>query len=302
VTRRYWPLLLALAAAWGASYLFIKLAVEDLEPAPTMAARSLIAAVVLVPYLMVAAGAQRAVADLRVSWRDAVVLGAINAAIPFWLVAWGEKHVDSSSAGIAQATVPLFSFLIGLRFLSHEHVAPARWAGVGLGIVGVSLLAGFNPVGGWWAVAGTLAVVLSSVSYASGGIYGQLRVQAVAGPVLAAGSMIASTLMLMPFALFQLPDAVPGWKAIVGVLALALLGTAFGQLVLYRLLRLYGARRVSLVTYLMPGFAVAYGALLLDEPVTAAALVGLALILLGVGLGSGAVRLGRRAIEAPATR
>jgi drug/metabolite transporter (DMT)-like permease len=302
VTRRYWPLLLALAAAWGASYLFIKLAVEDLEPAPTMAARSLIAAVVLVPYLVVAAGPQRAVADLRASWRDAVVLGAINAAIPFWLVAWGEKHVDSSSAGIAQATVPLFSFLIGLRFLSHEHVAPARWAGVGLGIVGVSLLAGFNPVGGWWAVAGTLAVVLSSVSYASGGIYGQLRVQAVAGPVLAAGSMIASTLMLMPFALFQLPDAVPGWKAIVGVLALALLGTAFGQLVLYRLLRLYGARRVSLVTYLMPGFAVAYGALLLDEPVTAAALVGLALILLGVGLGSGAVRLGRRAIEAPATR
>jgi drug/metabolite transporter (DMT)-like permease len=302
VTRRYWPLLLALAAAWGASYLFIKLAVEDLEPAPTMAARSLIAAVVLVPYLVVAAGAQRAVADLRASWRDAVVLGAINAAIPFWLVAWGEKHVDSSIAGIAQATVPLFSFLIGLRFLSQEHVAPARWAGVGLGTVGVSLLAGFNPVAGWWAVAGTLAVVLSSVSYASGGIYGQLRVQAVAGPVLAAGSMIASTLMLMPFALFQLPDAVPGWKAIGGVLALALLGTAFGQLVLYRLLRLYGARRVSLVTYLMPGFAVAYGALLLDEPVTAAALVGLALILLGVGLGSGAVRLGRRAIEAPATR
>ena len=181
MTRSYWPLLLSLAAAWGASYLFIKVAVEDIEPAPMMAARSLIAAGLLVPYLLVTLGRRRALTDLRSSWRDALVLGAINAAIPFWLVAWGEKHVDSSVAGIAQATVPLCSFLVGLRFLPHERLAPARWVGVGLGIVGVGLLAGFNPQGGWWAVAGTLAVVLASLSYASAAIYGQLRLRAVSG-------------------------------------------------------------------------------------------------------------------------
>jgi drug/metabolite transporter (DMT)-like permease len=294
VTRSYWPLLLSLAAAWGASYLFIKVAVEDIEPAPMMAARSLIAAALLVPYLLVTLGRRRALADLRSSWRDALVLGAINAAIPFWLVAWGEKHVDSSVAGIAQATVPLCSFLVGLRFLPHERIAPARWVGVGLGIVGVGLLAGFNPQGGWWAVAGTLAVVLASLSYASAAIYGQLRLRAVSGPVLAAGSMVAATVLLLPLSLFQLPDERPGWKAVAGLLALAVIGTALAQLVLYRVLALFGARRLSLVTYLMPAFALAYGALLLDEPVTGAALGGLALILLGVAFGSGAVRPGRR--------
>lgn len=300
--NRYWSLLLVLAASWGASYLFIKLAVEDIEPAPAMAARTLIAGVVLLGYLVAVSGTRQAVSDLRASWQSALVLGAINAAIPFWLIGWGEKHIDSSVAGIAQATVPLFSFVLGLRFLPHERIAAARWLGVALGIAGVAVLAGFNPSDGWWAIAGTMAVVASSVSYALSGIYGQLRVSTVSGPVLAAGSMLAAAVMLLPFALAQLPHDMPGWRAIVGVLALALLGTAVAQLFVYRMLRLYGARRASLVAYLIPCFAVVYGALLLDEEVSGSALLGLALILGGVGLGSGAVRLRRRAIEAAATR
>ena len=294
-------LLLALAAIWGASYLFIKLAVSDLEPTVTMCARSLIAAALLVPYLLVRIGRRDTLAQLRGAWRDCAVLGAINAAIPFTLVAWGETHVDSSVAGIAQATVPLFSFLLGLHFLPHERVGPVRWFGLGLGIAGVTVLAGLNPKGGWWAVAGTLAVVLSSVSYASGGIYGQRRVAAVAGPVLATGSMLASALMLLPFAATQLPSEAPGWKATLSLLALAILGTALAQLMLFRLLAIAGARRMSLVTFLMPGFALMYGAILLDEPVTASAVAGLALILGGVALGSGSLRrLERATASAPA--
>jgi drug/metabolite transporter (DMT)-like permease len=299
--NRYWSLLVVLAATWGASYLFIKVAVEDIEPAPMMCARALIAAAVLLPYLLLTTGARPTAEALRGSWREAIALGAINAAIPFWLIAWGEKHIDSSVAGIAQATVPLFSFVLGLRFLPHERVSRARWAGVAIGIVGVAVLAGFDPQKSWWAVAGTLAVVLSSFSYASAGIYGQLRVRDIPGPVLAAGSMLAAGLLLVPVSLFQLPDHAPDVEAVAGLLALALLGTAFAQLVLYRLLRLYGARRVSLVTYLMPGFAVAYGALLLDEPLSFAAVGGLALILVGVALGSGVSRPERRRVEAEVT-
>lgn len=300
MTRSYWPLLLVLAATWGASYLFIKLGVEDIEPAPLMAARSLMAAALLVPYLVLTLGGRRAGAGLRASWREALVLGAINAAIPFWLVAWGETHVDSTVAGVAQATVPLCSFLLGLRFLPHERISLTRWAGVVLGILGVALLAGLSPDGGWSAVAGTLAVVLASLCYASGAIYGQLRVRAVSGPVLATGSMLAAGAMLLPLSLFQLPGEAPGWRALTGLLALAVLGTALAQLILYRLLRLYGARRTSLVTYLMPAFALAYGALLLDEPLTGGAIGGLALILLGVALGSGALRPRGRASGVPA--
>jgi drug/metabolite transporter (DMT)-like permease len=286
----YWPLLIVLAAIWGASYLFIKVAVRDLEPTTTMCARSLIAAVLLLPYVAAKLGRATTLSQLRAAWADCAVLGAINAAVPFTLVAWGETHVDSSVAGIAQATVPLFSFLLGLRLLAHEPVARARWLGLAVGIAGVAVLAGLHPRGGWWAVAGTLAVVLSSVSYASGSIYGQRRVGAVPGPVLAAGSMLASGAMLAPFAALQLPGATPGWKATSSLLALAVLGTALAQLILFRLLATAGARRTSLVTYLMPGFALAYGAVLLDEPVTDASLLGLALILVGVALGSGTLR------------
>ena len=111
--------------------------------------------------------------------------------------------------------------------------------------------------------------------------------------------MLVGGLILTPFALFQLPGSVPSLEAIASVLALTLLGTALAQLILFRMLALHGSSRLSLVTYLMPGFALVYGALLLDEAITAATLVGLALILGGVALASGAVRL-RRADTVPA--
>jgi drug/metabolite transporter (DMT)-like permease len=292
---RYWPLLLLLAAIWGASYLFIKVAVEDIEPTPMMAFRALVAGVMLLGYLITTLGANEALAELRTHWRPALVLGVFNAALPFWLVAWGEKHIDSSVAGIAQATVPLFSFLVAVRFLPHEHVGPARIAGIALGFLGVAVLAGFDPRGGWWVAAGVLAVVLSSLSYASAGAYGQLRVATVPGAVLATGSMLAGGLILLPPAILDLPSERPDAEAIGSLLALTVLGTALAQLILFRMLRLYGARRFSLVTYLMPAFAIVYGAALLDEPVTAAALGGLALILTGVALASGERLLTQRA-------
>jgi drug/metabolite transporter (DMT)-like permease len=292
---RYWPLLFLLAAIWGGSYALIKVAVEDVEPAPMMAVRALGGGLMLAVYLGLTLGGRRAAVEIATNWRPSLFLGAFNAALPFWLVAWGEKHVDSSVAGIAQATVPIFTFLLALRFLPHEPIGPARIAGVGLGFLGVVVLAGFDPSGGWLAVAGTLAVVLSSVSYASSGVYGQLRVQTVAGPVLATGSMLAGGLILLPLALFQLPSARPDAEAIASIVALTVLGTALAQLILFRMLRLYGSRRLSLVTYLMPGFAIVYGALLLDEPVSVAALAGLTLILAGVALASGARLLRARA-------
>jgi drug/metabolite transporter (DMT)-like permease len=300
--NRYWPLVFALGAIWGASYLFIKLAIDDIEPAPMMAFRCLVAGVLLSVYLGATQGGRQALHELRAHWRPCVVLGTLNAAIPFWLVAWGEKHIDSSVAGIAQSTIPIFTFLLATKFLPHEHVGAARIAGVALGFLGVVVLAGFNPGGGWWTVAGTLAVVLSSLSYATAGIFGQLRVRTIAGPVLATGSTLAAGLILLPLAVLQRPDSAPDAEAIAGVLALAVLGTAFAQLVLFRVLRLYGSRRLSLVSYLIPGFAVVYGAVFLDEPLSGAALGGLALILAGVALASGANLLRARgaAHEEPA--
>ena len=287
---RYPTLLVTLAAIWGASYLFIKLGVEGgFSPALLMAARGAIATVCLLGFLAATIGARRAVAELGSSWRHWAVLGVVGNAIPFWLVAWGETHIDSGIAAIAQATVPLFTIILGLRFLPHEPMGVRRWVGVLMGLVGVVILTGFNPEGNGWLIVGTLAVVLSSFAYGVGNVVGQRSIASAAGPVLACGAMLASTLVLLPAAFLQLPESTPTGKAIASLLALALVGTALAQLLLYRMLRLFGSRRMSLVTYLMPPFALAYGALFLDEPLHLSALAGLALILLGVALGSGAV-------------
>ena len=298
--RSYWPTLLLLAAMWGAAYLFIKLAVEDIPPAAMTDIRLLIASVLLSVFLAARLGIRPAVSELRSAWTPCLVLGIVNAALPMTLVAWGETHIDSSIAGIAQASVPIFVAILGLRFLPHDPLGPSRIAGLAIGIAGVALVTGVHPGGGFWAVAGTFAVVLSSLSYASGGIYGQLRVQGTPGPVLATGSMIAGALVLLPLAAVDPPTTAPGATSLAGLLALALVPTFLGQLLLFRMLRLFGSRRMSLVTFLMPGFAVVYGAVLLSEPVSVAALAGLGLIFAGVILASGERLLGPRVQGEPA--
>ncbi|HUP31504.1 MAG TPA: DMT family transporter [Gaiellaceae bacterium] len=292
--NRYWPMLVLLAGVWGASYLFIKVAVEEIPPAPMMAVRTLLAAAVLLGYLAWRFGRTRAAAELWNARRHLLVLGVLNAALPFWLIAWGEQHIDSGLAAVVQASVPIFNALLVLRFLPHERLSRTRALGLAVGILGVGVVTGIHPEGGWLAVAGALAVVGSSLAYASAGVYGQKAVSGTPGPVLAAGSMLVGGLILTPVAVFQIPDAVPSWEATGSVLALALAGTAFAQLVLFRMLALHGSARLSLVTYLMPGFALAYGALLLDERITFTMLAGLLLILGGVALASGAVRMQRR--------
>ncbi len=291
---RYWPNILLLAAVWGASYLFIKVAVEEIEPAPMMAVRTLLAAAVLATYLGLRIGWKRAAADVHAAWRHCLVLGVLNAALPFWLIAWGEKHIDSGLAAVVQASVPIFNALLVLRFLPHERLSTTRALGLAVGIVGVGVVTGIHPDGGWIAVAGALAIVASSLAYAGAGVYGQKAVSGTAGPVLATGSMLVGGLILLPIALFQLPTSAPGWEATSSVLALSLLGTALAQLVLFRILALYGSARLSLVTYLLPGFALVYGALILDEAITASTLLGGALILGGVALASGTLHLPRR--------
>jgi drug/metabolite transporter (DMT)-like permease len=285
---------------WGASYLFIKVAVDDIPPAAMTEVRVLAAGLLLTAYIIWRMGASRAFDELRAAWRPCLVLGVINAALPMSLVAWGETHIDSSVAGIAQSTVPIFTFLLAARFLPHERVGLVRIAGVALGFVGVAVLTGFDAGGSWWVVAGTLAVVLSSLSYAGGGVYGQLRIRDIPGPVLAAGNMLAAALVLVPFAVVDPPTQVPDAAAFGGLIGLILVPTFAGQLLLFRILRLFGSRKLSIVTYLMPVFAVTYGAVLLGESITTAMLAGFALILLGVALASGQRLFEVRAQEEPA--
>ena len=242
----YAPLLITLAAIWGASYLFIKVGVRDFAPTTLISLRMLIAGVALFGFLCLReGGARTAASDVRDAGRPGLVLGIINGAVPFTLIAWGETHIDSGVAAIANSTVPIFVALLAIKYRPSERSGGLRLVGIVLGLVGVGVLAGVNPQGGAWAVAGTLAVVLASVSYAFGGLYGQSSVRETSGPVLATANTLIGGLLLLPFALVQWPDQTPGWKSIASLVGLALLGTSIAQLILFRMLRLHGPARTS---------------------------------------------------------
>lgn len=301
MSRRYGPLIFTLAAIWGASYLFIKVGVRDFAPTVLMTMRLLIGGGLLFVFLVATRGVRTALGDIRGAWREGLVFGSINGAIPFTLIAWGEKHIDSGVAAIANASVPIFVALLAVKFNPGQRSTGLRLVGILVGLVGVGVLAGVRPEGGRWAALGTLAVILASVSYASAGLYGQRVIGRATGPVLATASMVYGGLILLPFALLQIPDHTPGWKPVLSLLGLAVLGTAVAQLFLFRILRLFGAARLSLVTYLMPAFALLYGSVILDEPLRPTMLVGLGLILGGVALGSGAWRPQRQPVPDSAT-
>jgi drug/metabolite transporter (DMT)-like permease len=294
VTRRYLPLLLLLTGLWGSSFLFIEIALDEVEPSVLMALRLLAAALVLVPFLALRSGTGTAYRQLRAGWRPLLVLGAINAAIPFTLIAWGQKHIDSGIAAIANASVPIFVALLAIRYRPSERVTGSRALGIVAGIVGVAVLAGANPAGGWWAVAGTLAVVFASFLYAVAALFAQTHVENLDPMLLVTGSTIAGALMLAPLAAAQAPGSLPGWEVWAAVLVLGIGGMALGQYVYYVLLEHHGSTKAALVTYLLPGMALVLGIVFLDEALTVAAVAGLALVLLGVALGSGMLRPSRR--------
>jgi drug/metabolite transporter (DMT)-like permease len=301
MSRLYLPLLISLAAIWGASFMFIKVADRELEPTTLMFGRTLLAALLLFAFLASRVGARGAGTQLRRAGFAPFALGVVTAALPFTLIAWGETHVDSGVAAIANASMPIFVALLALRFQHSERSTGLRLAGILVGIAGVVVLAGVNPRGGWWAAAGTLAVVAASVAYAVGSLWAQRIMERQAALVVTTASLVGAALVLLPFGLAQLPDSMPGWKAIGSVVALGVAGTAIGQLIYYRMIETDGSARTSLVTYLLPVTALFYGASLLGEPITVEELVGLVLILAGVALGSGMVRAARRRREpAPA--
>jgi drug/metabolite transporter (DMT)-like permease len=295
VIRGYVPLLAIIAAIWGASYLFIKVAVDEVEPTAMMFFRLVLASAVLVPVLLWRLGAREAAAEVRATGWKAFAVGFLNAAFPFVLIAWGEKYVDSGVAAIANATVPIFVVLLALRFNPSERVSGLRLWGILVGLAGVGVLAGLHPEGGWWAVAGTLAIVVASLSYAGANHFVQHNYGKTAPLVIATVSCGTGALILLPLAVVQWPDEAPSIEAVASIVALGIFGTAVALLFFYRLLKRYGAARASLVTYLLPPVALVYGVLILDEQVTLNAALGFVLILAGVALGSGAgARLLRR--------
>jgi drug/metabolite transporter (DMT)-like permease len=293
VTRSYVPPLLVLSAIWGSSYMFIKVALRDFPSAALVDARLLSAAVVLVTFVVARGGVRR----VRPAVAPGAVVGLVGMAIPFLLITWGETHIDSGVAAVANSSVPIFVALLALRFAPTERPGRLGVAGLAIGLAGVAVVVGIRPGGGWWGVVGTLAVVVASLCYALSSLFVQRRL-VVGGPELAATSVLWGAIAMLPFALADLPEDV-GWKPLGSVLALGVVATGIATLIVNRLIAAHGSARTMLVNYLLPGFALFYGVTLLGEPLTAAELGGLALILAGVTLAAGLLTFGRHVAPVP---
>jgi len=281
-----------LAALWGASFMFIKIGDRELHPITLVGFRMALGALTLVPIVLITVGARRTLRELRGTAGPLIVTGLLNSAIPIFAITWAETRLDSGLTAIIQASAPLFTALLALRFSHDQRVRGSRLAGLVVGFGGVALLVGGRPSG---QLLAALAVVFSAICYAGAALYAGRRLRGVSPLVTALGTLAAATVATLPIGLFQLPSHMTGWKVTASVLTLGIAGTGLAYILYYGLISGAGASRAILITYLVPPVAVFYGALFLDEPVKASALGGLVLILGGVALGTGNVR--RRALR-----
>ena len=298
---------LALATIWGSSFLWIVIALEEgVAPLTIVSMRTLFAAVLLGLVLV----ARRGRLPLRWNlWKRMIFLGATNIVIPFTLIAWGQQYIPSGMASILNAMVPLFTIVFAALALADEHITAAKLGGLGIGFVGVVVLAlpSLEAAGAdenaALAVAGMLAVAGAAVFYGIASVYTRRRITGM--PIIeqadgtsrapmpveiSLGSTVAAFVMITLLALiFERPDggmlAVPestlGW---VGLLWLGVLGTGLAYLLYFRVLERWGATRATLVTYIIPIVAIVLGFIVLGERLRPLELVGAVLIIAGVVL------------------
>jgi drug/metabolite transporter (DMT)-like permease len=277
-----------LAALWGASYMFIKVALDDVSPIFVVWVRLVLASLVLVPI----AHRRGALTALRPHLPTIGLLAIVQVGAPFLLITFGEKHIASSLAGILVASAPIFTALLALRMDREEMATGWRLVGVLLGILGVGMLFGVDLSGDSAALLGGLMVLLASLGYAIGPLQMKRRLQGVPPVATAAATMALAAALLTPAVPFALPSHSPGLDTVGSLLILGAGGTGVAFLIFYTLIAEIGPGRATVVAYIAPGFSVAYGIVLLDERFTLGTAAGLLLILGGSWLAAGA-RLNR---------
>jgi drug/metabolite transporter (DMT)-like permease len=298
---------LTLAVIWGSSFMWITVALEDGVPPMTVVAWRALAASILLGAVLLYRGGRL---PLRWNlWKRMIVLGATNMVIPMALISWGQQSIPSGMASILNAMVPLFTIVLAAVALADEHITAAKLGGLGVGFVGVIVLASPNlgaagsDADAAAAVAGMAAVAAAGFFYAVASVYVRRRITGMPiveqpdgsnrAPLpveIALGTTITALVMITALALvferpqgglITLPSSAGGWT---GVIWLGALGTGVAYLIFYRLIARWGATRTTLVTYVIPLVAIVVGYIFLEERLRPIELVGAALIIGGVVL------------------
>lgn len=290
MTRRDTFDLLALGALWGAAFLFTRIAVPEFGPFALVEVRVSVAAALLI--VMVAA--RRQLGELKGRWLALSAIGTLNTAVPFVLFAYATRTVPAGFAAVLNATVPLFGAVLGMLFFG-ERPQLMRSVGLAIGFAGVALLVSqdLRVDGGTLAIAAALS---ASSMYAMSAHLTRRLLPGVPSLVVAAGSLVVSVALLAVPAALTWPSAMPSSAAWGGALALAVLGTAIGYVLYFRLLERVGATGAMAVTYLIPLFGMVWGALFLREAITSGMIIGCAFILGGVAVTTGLLTPKRKVV------
>jgi drug/metabolite transporter (DMT)-like permease len=279
--------LVVLAALWGASFLFMRVAAPELGPLPLAALRVGIATAVLLPFLLARGG----LGDLRGRGRQMLVVGFLNSGLPFALFSYAALSLTAGLSAILNATSPLWGGLVAHLWLK-DRLTPSRVLGLAVGFGGVGFLvwgrASFAPGGGGLAVA---AVLTATLSYGLAARYAKKHLGGLNALASSFGSLAASTLMLAPLAALSWPAGPVSTRAWAAVVVFATLCTAFAYIIYFRLIAAVGPARAIAVTFLIPAFAILWGALFLGEALTGRMLAGALIVVAGTALATGVVKL-----------
>ena len=283
-----WVMLIVLSIFWGGSFFFAEIALRDFQPFTVVFLRVALAAIILLGVVYI--GGQR-MPGARKVWGAFFVMGALNNAIPFSLIVWGQTRIDSGVASIFNATTPIFTVLLAHWLTTDEKLTIRKLAGVFIGFLGVCIMMGPEIKDGFsWRGLGQLAVLGAAVSYSFAGIFGK-RLKGTSAVVNATGMLICSSIMMLPLALIiDTPWTLkPSLSALAAVGGMAIISTAFAYLLYFGILASAGATNVLLVTFLIPISALLLGMGVLGEVIRVLECTGMGCIFLGLILIDGRV-------------
>ena len=277
--------LFALGAIWGASYIFIRVAVEPIGPVMLMFVRVALSGMVLVGY----ARLRRIPLNIRGHWRRFLVLGFVGSALPFTLIAWAELTVSGSMAAILMSTTPLFTAFVAAVGLG-EPLTRYKLIGALLGIIGVSITVGGSAMEmDARVIMATLALLIATLCYSIGGVYAKRFFAGLNNISLSTGQLLAAAIVLAPVSAVDLPVHAVSPLVLLATLLLVVVCTAFAYQLYYYLVISAGPTKALTVTLLVPVFGVIWGALLLQESISPGMIVGLLIVLFSVGLVTGMI-------------
>jgi drug/metabolite transporter (DMT)-like permease len=272
-----------LGVLWGGSFLFIRVAVPALGPFMLVELRVGLAAAALFLYALAAGSMPK----IRGRWRSFLVLGFLNAAVPFSLISAAEIHLTASLAAILNSTTVMFTAIVAAVWMGDALTA-RKAIGIVLGIVGVSVLVGWDPLPlNGIVLLAVAAMLLASLSYALGATYAKQSFSGIPPVGMALGQLGGAVALLLPLAVVSLPERAPSTVVTFSMLGLAFLSTAVAYLIYFRLIENVGPTSTVTVTLLVPVFGLLFGVLLLEEPFGPGTLAGLGIILTSVVLITG---------------